>query len=103
MNINKINIIGSIIVILLLISVPTIYKVIKNHNNNLYQVVEGKIIGAAKRCYYEEKCDQNDISLKDLYELGYLEKISDPISKEYYDEKSYVKIKDNKFNFIVIE
>ena len=71
MNTNKIILIGSVIVIMCIISVPTIYKVIKNHENNLYQVTEKKIISAAKECYYDEKC-QN------------------PISKEYYNEMSYI-------------
>lgn len=103
MNINKINVIGSIIVILLIITIPTIYKVVKNHQSNLYQVVEQKIINKAKVCYYEEKCNDDKIYLKDLYELGYLDKINNPVSKEYYNEESYVERKDKNFKFIVVE
>ena len=100
MNTNKITIIGSIIAILLIISIPTIYKVIKNHNDNLYEVVEEKILNAAKKCYYDEVCVEDKILLKDLYELDYLEKVSNPITKEYYNENSYVLRKDIKFTFI---
>jgi len=103
MNTNKIIIIGTIIAILIILGIPTIYKVIKNHQDNLYQVVEEKIINSAKKCYYEEKCVESKILLKQLYELKYLEKVSNPISKEYYNEKSYVKIKDNTFKFVVVE
>lgn len=103
MNTNKITVIGTIIVIILLISIPTIYKVVKNYQNNLYVVVEQKIINSAKKCYYEEKCKENKITLKELYELKYLDKVSNPITKEYYNEESYVKIDDNKFEFIVKE
>ena len=103
MNTNKITVIGSVIAILLIISIPTIFKVVKNHQDNLYQALEEKVINAAKKCYYEEKCIDTNITLKELYELNYLDKINNPISKEYYNEKSYVEYKDNKFKFIVIE
>lgn len=103
MTTNKITIIGSIIAIILIISIPTIYKVVKNHNNNLISVVEDKIIEAAKQCYFEEKCNDNKIYLKDLYSLEYLEKVSNPITKEYYNDNSYVLRENDKFTFKVIE
>jgi len=103
MNTNKITIVGTIIIILLIISIPTIYKVIKNHNDNLYQVVEEEIVGAAKKCYYEEKCLNDKILLKELYSLEYLDNVSDPITKEYYNEESYVLRNNNEFEFIVVE
>lgn len=98
MNTNKITVIGSIAIIILIISIPTVYKVIKTHNEILIEVVEEKIISAAKKCYFEEKCLNDKIYLKDLYELKYLEKVNNPITKEYYNENSYI-IKEND-NFI---
>lgn len=103
MTTNKITIIGSIIAILLIISVPTIYKVYKNHVDNLYEVVEEKIIGAAKKCFYDEKCNREKILLKELYELNYLEKVNNPVTKEYYNENSYVSRKNIDFKFVVVE
>jgi len=103
MNINKITIKGSVIVILIIILIPTIYKVVNNHQNNLYQVVEEKIINGAKKCFYEEKCMNENITLKELYDLNYLEPISNPVTKEYYNEESYIKRKGNKFTFIPVE
>lgn len=103
MNTNKITIIGSIMAILLIIGIPTVYKVINNHHNNLYRVVEDKIINSAKKCYYEEVCVNNKITLKELYELKYLEKVSDPISKEYYNEESFVLRDGTKFEFTIVE
>lgn len=103
MNTSKITIIGSIIVSLLILFIPTIYKVIKNHQENLYQVVEEKIINSAKKCFYEDKCKEEKIYLKDLYALNYLEKVSNPITKEYYNEESYIKRNDKEFKFISIE
>lgn len=103
MNTNKITIIGTIIIILLIISIPTIYKVIKNHNDNLYQVVEEEIIGAAKKCYYEEVCLNEKILLKELYDLEYLNSVSDPITKEHYNENSYILRNNNEFEFVIVE
>jgi len=103
MNTNKITIIVTIIAILLILGIPTVYKVVNNHQNKLYQVVEQKIINSAKKCYYEEKCKEKKILLKTLYELNYLDKVSNPITKEYYNEESYVEFKNNKFKFIVKE
>lgn len=103
MNTNKITIIFSIIAILLIISIPTIYNVITNHHNNLYRVVEEKIINSAKKCYYEEKCTNQKITLKELYEFNYLDKVSDPITKEYYADDSYIERKENIFTFYPLE
>ena len=103
MNTNKITIIGSVLAIVLIICIPTIYKVLKNHNDTLYRVVEDKIIGAAKKCYYEEQCLTKKIYLKDLYALEYLEEIIDPITKEYYNIDSYVIRENINFAFVVIE
>ena len=100
MNTNKIIVICSLIVILLIVSVPTGYKVIKNHHESLYKVVEEKIIDASKKCYYEENCLDEEITLKKLYDLGYIEKVSNPVTKEYYNENSFVLKKNNKFEFI---
>ena len=103
MNTNKINIMASIVIITLLITIPTIYKVIKSHNNKLYQVVEKKAVEAAKKCYYEEKCLDTKIYLKDLYELDYLDKLSNPITKEYYNEDSYILKEENNYSFIIVK
>ena len=100
---NKIIVISSIIIIILIIAIPTTYKVIKNHNQNLYKVVEDKIIEKAKECYYDQKCLEDKITLKELYDNKYLDKMSDPITKEYYNENSYIERKDNKYKFIVVE
>ncbi len=102
MNINKISVIVSIVLIILIISVPTFYKVVKNHVDNLYLVVEDKIIESARKCYLEDKCLNEKITLKELYDNNYLDKVIDPISKEYYSESCYVLRDDNNFEFIVV-
>lgn len=103
MNINKVTITGTIIVILLLLTLPTIYKVIKNHHDHLYEVVESKIISKAEECFYDEICTDEKITLKYLYDHNYLNAMSDPVTKEYYNEKSYVLRNNTDFKFIVVE
>lgn len=100
---NKKIVIISVIIILVIISIPTGYKVIKNHHNNLYKVVNDKIIESAKKCYYDDVCIEDKITLKFLYEKGYLkEKLNDPVTKEYYNEASYVKRDNNNYEFVVV-
>ncbi len=101
MNTNKITIIGTIIVIMLIVGSVTTYKVIKNHHKKLIQVTTDRIVDAAKKCYYEEKCTNKTVTLKELYDLNYISKQSNPISKEYYNEESYVKL--DSFKFVVVE
>ncbi len=103
MNTNKITIVGSIIIIILIISIPTIYKVVMIHHNNLYRVVEEKIIEQAKKCRNDGVCLNETITLKELYQNNYLDKVSDPVTKEYYNEESYLKIENDKYEFIVKE
>ena len=100
MNTNKLTIKITIIIGLIIIVIPTIYKVICNHYDNMYKVVNQKVIEAAKKCYYEENCTNDKITLKELYEMKYLDIVSDPISKENYSEEFYVEIKNNEFKFI---
>lgn len=103
MNTNKITIIFTCISILLIISIPTIYKVVKNHNKGLYIAIENKITEAAEKCYYDEKCLDEKILLKNLYDLKYLKPVSNPITKEFYNENSYIIRNDNTFTFYVKE
>ena len=100
MSTNRIITVSSVIIILLLIVIPTAYKVVKNHYNHLYRVVESKIVEAAKKCYFDDMCEEH-ITLNELYNLKLLDKMSDPISKEYFNPNSYVEVKDNDFKFII--
>lgn len=102
MTTSKVTVIIAVVGLILILGIPTTYKVIKNHNNTLTKVVEDKIQNAAKKCYYEEVCTEDIVTLEFLYEHKYLEEVSNPITKEYYNSKSYVKINDN-YKFIVVE
>lgn len=71
-----------------------VYKNINSHYEKELLVVNNKILEAAKNCYLEEKCKDN-ITLKDLYDKGYLEKQIDPGTKQDYDVNVCIKW-DNK-------
>ena len=92
--INKISIIILSIVFIILLII-TIYKLNKNHEKKLYNVLYSKIEYVSYKCYLEEKCDKK-FKLKDLYDKEYLDIQYDPISKEELDENIKINIKDNK-------
>lgn len=100
MNTNKIVIYVTIISLLLLISIPTVYKVIKKNYNSLNLVTEKYIIETAERCFYEGVCKESTVTLKELYSYHYIkEDVVDPISKVVYSDKSYITIYEDKSIF----
>ncbi len=99
MNRNKVIINITIVAIILIILIPTVYNIIKTHNDRLIKVTEKRIEEAAKDCYLKDICKDNKITLKVLYDNKYLEKESNPITKEYYNEESYVLVKNNTYIF----
>lgn len=87
-------------VILGMIIVPTIYKIYTNHNHNLIKVVEEEFKYQAKICYKENKC-HSKVYLKDLYDNKYLEeKLTNPLTKKYYEEDSYIDFETNEIKLI---
>lgn len=91
---NKVSIIILSVVFILLI-ILTIYKINKNHEDKLYNVLYSKIEYASNKCYLENNCSDS-FKLKELYEKKYLYTQYDPISKEELDENIKINIKDNK-------
>ena len=97
---NKWIISATIIIILGLIIGVTSFKVVSNHNDKLLLVKEKYIIETAKKCKIEKKCNNDTITLKELYDLKYLEKEVNPVTKEYYSEDAYVTLNNNEYIFI---
>ncbi|MCI8670886.1 MAG: hypothetical protein HFI36_02470 [Bacilli bacterium] len=94
-------IISTFIIILGMIIVPTVYKIYKNHEENLIKVVEKEFLYYAKNCYNESVCKEPIVELKDLYENDYLkEKLTNPINKKYYSEKSSINLDTNEIKLI---
>ena len=88
--------------LLLLIIVITIIKVVKNHNTKLLEVTDKYIVEQAKNCVNEKKCLEDKITLQTLYDLGYLEKMANPVTKKYYSNESYVLKEENNYTFVDI-
>lgn len=84
-----------IIIIGLAVSIMTIYKINMRHEEKLYEVLYEEIKFQAKKCFLEKKCEDN-ITLFELYNKGYLSVQYDPISKEELDKDLKISIKDNK-------
>ena len=78
---NKICISLTIIIIALMIGIPTSNKVLNKHNDKLIKVTEKRITEATKKCFIDEKCHGNEITLQDLYDNNYLNEEINPITK----------------------
>ena len=89
--------------IIIITLIPTTYLIVKNHNNKLRDVTYKRITEAAKKCYLKEDCTEDKITLKELYDKKYLKKESNPITKEYYNEESYVKVSNKEYKFIEVK
>ena len=97
---NKWIISTTIIIIFGLVIGVTSFKVVNKHNDKLLLGEEKYIIEKAKKCKMEKKCNNDNITLKELYDLKYLEKQVNPVSKEYYSLDAYVTLRNNEYVFI---
>ena len=96
---NRIVVYVTILLFILLIAIPTLYKTFKRHNNRLLGATTKKIIEKAKDCYYNESCIEDKITLQELYEKTDLKELTNPITKKIYNPESYVLVSKN-FKFI---
>ena len=102
-----------IIAILSAILIPNIIVIMNKNNEKNIEALEKNIISAAKTYVNDNKYDmgfscthhQEDITLKELKDKGYISNIINPNTHEEYDlERNYVEIQfdcDNKtFEYI---
>lgn len=93
----KFIIFSTLIAILLIILIPTVYKIVKDYHEDSYKVVEKKALEAAQKCWNEKVCLKNTITLKELYDNAYLDVLINPISKKIYNENSTIKKNNEKY------
>lgn len=95
---NKFKKIILVIFLLLLIILIafTVYKLNERHKYKLYDVLYSEIKYSAKQCYLKKECKSSTITLKDLYEKKYLDRLYDPISKEELNDNIKIIIKNDK-------
>jgi len=85
---------------ILMIFVPTIIKISKNHQEKLMIVATKKLIESAERCYYDGVCVMNQMTLGQLKNTGYLTgDVVNPETKTYFEndllfvyEENHVRI-----------
>jgi len=70
----------------LLIVIGTFKKVYDEHIEKEYLVIEKYIQENAKRCFLDDVCKGNSVTIKSLIEKGYIEPKVDPMTKDYIDE-----------------
>ena len=86
----------TLIALIFIILIPTIYKLITDYHQDSYLVVEKKATEAAQKCWNDQVCLNESVTLKELYNNGYLETLVNPISKKIYDENSTIKKSNGK-------
>lgn len=97
--VKKNNLILSILLIFISVFLLLgINKTIKDHHDRQYTVIYNKIKEAAKVCYQKNECE-GEITLKDLYDKGYLEEVIDPINKEPLDASLCLTKEDKNITF----
>lgn len=85
---------GTLIAVIAIIAIPTVYKVVKDNRKKLADVNEKTIVEKAEKCIYEGNCKTNIVTLKTLYEKAYIkDKVVNPYDKTLYSEDSYVVVK----------
>ena len=99
MKVNKFFISLAIVLVFGFIIGMTAYKVITEHNKKVLIVETKYIISQAKKCYYDDICTNDKITLQELYDKNYLERQVNSVTKEYYDSESYVMKNGNDFEF----
>ena len=75
--------------LVILVVIASIIKISDNHTEKLIYATHSKVEYYAKRCYLENKCE-GEITLKHLYDLGYLDVVVHPKTKEIIDENTKI-------------
>ena len=97
---NKIIIYLTIIAIIVVITIPTLIKVQANYKEKMYASTISTIETAATKCVNDGLCMEDEITLKELYDNKYLDRVVNPTNKEYFKDSSYlIKIED-EFEFV---
>lgn len=85
------------IIIILFILLATVYKINKNREEKLYDVLYGEIEFFAKSCYLNKECE-GTITLQTLYDKNYLEIKYDPVTKEILDSDIEIEYINEEIN-----
>ena len=77
----------------------TTYKIQKNHEQRIIEVVEKRIVEGALDCFFLDECQGNKVTLKELIKKGFANKEINPKTKTYYSVDSYVLKENGTYHF----
>ena len=95
----KLNIILIVVAIALFI-IPALAFIIGNHYRNLDLVIEKYVVEKANDCFNEGNCTNNVITLQELIDKKYIDKLYNPKTKELINLNSYIDIETNEFKIV---
>ncbi len=87
---NRLVVFITIIAVILIIGIPTYNKVSDRYESRVDLTIKNKIKVKAIQCWNENRCLNDIVYLSDLYEIGYLDEVIDPITKKAISASSYV-------------
>lgn len=86
----------TLLMIVLIITIPTIIRINEVHQERLMRVETLKIKEGAFKCYLKKDCLDKKIYLTELIEKKYLIRGIDPRTDEYFNDDIYVLINNDK-------
>jgi hypothetical protein len=99
---NKFFISATVVIICGILIGVSLFKVITEHNQKVLLVESKYIIESSKKCINEKKCSEYPITLKQLYEQDIITRQVNEVTKEYYNEESYVTKDNDNYDFIIV-
>lgn len=84
----------TICILVIIIITKTTIQINNTHEKRLMDAMHTKVEYYAKRCYLENNCE-GAITLKDLYQKGYLKEVVHPVTKEIIDESTSISYEND--------
>ena len=100
MNKNKIIAILTVIAAILIVALPTLFKIYWGYEERTFLVASNKVLESASDCYRASDC-HGEVTIKELRSKGYLvEPVINPRTKTYFDESIVLVAKDYEVTFL---
>lgn len=88
------------IIVLLLLIIPSFIYVSTEHNKAMWNVINKKVVESAILCKEKKECTTNNITLEELINKKYIDKIYNPVNKELINSSSYVDMNTLEFKVV---
>lgn len=91
-----------IVLIIVIAFSATFFKIKKEHDANLWKVLNKEVIESANRCKNEDHCLEDKATINHLINNQYLKDVViNPITKEILNDQSYVDF--TKQEFVILD